>query len=320
MVVFDAFSQRVTAHVPLADDNVLVTAGAEAFFLIYPGLRIIHRWNLQRLALDRTAALPIRGEVKAVAIGADSAGPMLVRWVERQSGGRINRMDFSFLDLESLKVLVCSSFREASEMPRRDGPGEMPERGVLRLARYISSGEEGATFTTIGHQVSQSRRLATSGGDRLNLRASPRGDVFGLWQSDVSPAGFTTLALHGRMAQSFQQHEDFGHLIPGQDGRTVFTGDGKRHDLVGRPLPGSAIPATRPAPAPAPNQRPPAPPRLVPSAEPAYYLAIEGLESQPGPGGAKSQAVVAFRASGSTGRWRLSKSPGNLPTTPWVPQ
>jgi hypothetical protein len=274
LVVFDAFSQRLVARVPLADDDVLVAAGADALFLVYPGLRIIHRWDLRRMALDRTAELPIRGHVKAVALGAGAAGPMLVRWVEEQSGGKFTRMDFSFIDPESLKVLACSTFREGSETGQRDQPGEAPEPGVLRLARY------------------------TNGSGDVRLSASPRGDVFALWQTDVSPVGFCTLALRGRAVRGFQRHSDFGHLIPGQDGRTVFTGRGERLDLEGQPRVRAGTPTAGPGIPLPPNQLQSAPPRLVPSAEPAYYLAINGLGTQLSPGAAGSKAVVAFHALG----------------------
>ncbi len=294
LVVFDAFSQRVAAQVPLASDDVLVAAGAEAFFLVYPALRIIHRWNLQLLALDRTAALPIRGEVKAVALGAGSAGPMLLRWVQSQSGGTFSRMDFSFVDPESLKVLACPSFREGSENAQQDQPGEVPELGVLRLARYSAS----------------------SGGDQVNLRVSPRGDVFSFWQSGVSPEGFCTLALRGRMARAFQRHAGFGHLIPGQDGRTVFTGRGERLDLKGQPRQKTAMPVARPGTPLPPKQGPPAPPRLLPSAEAAYYLAIGGWRAGPVPRWPNPRPSCRSTRSASTGRSRPSKSPGKLEPQP----
>jgi S1-C subfamily serine protease len=266
LVVFDAFRRGFAARVPLVADDVLVAASADAMLLVYPGLRIIHRWNLAKMALDRTAALPIRGEVKALALGADSAGPMLVRWVEQQDGGKFTRMNFSFIDPESLKVLACSTFRERSEHAQADHPGEVPEPGVLRLQRY------------------------SSGGDEINLRASPRSHVFGLWQSNIMPAGFVTLTLRGREPRSFQQHSDFGHLVPGQDGRTVFTGRGQRLDLEGRSLGGESTSQAKPG--------TPPPPGLIPSAEAAYYLAVDVPGTPHSPGVLRPNALVALHALG----------------------
>jgi hypothetical protein len=272
LVVFDAFRRRIATRVTLVADDALVAGGVDAFFIVYPGPRIIHRWDLRTMALDRTAALPIRGEAKAVALGADSSGPMLVRWVENQDGGKFTQMDFSFIDPESLKVLACETFRERSDPGGEYQRGAMPEPGVFRMQRY------------------------STGNDLVNLRASPRGDVFGLWQSGVSPAGYCTLALRGREIRAFERHSDSGHLLPGQDGRTVFTGNGERLDLEGQPRDGGGQPTAQPG-KPS-NSPPPKPARLIPSAEPAYYLAIDGLGPGTGPPSAESRVVVSFRALG----------------------
>ncbi len=275
LVVFDAFTQRNATEIPLVDDDVLVAAGVDVFFLVYPGLRIIHRWSLRRMAMDKTAALPIRGDVKAIALGSDSAGPLLVRWVERQGGGRFTQTDFSFIDVESLKVLKCSTFRERTDNTQRDQPGTIVEPGVLRLTRF------------------------TTGREQVNLRASPRGDIFCLWQTDVSPEGFVTLELIGNKVRSLQLHSGFGHLLPSPEGLTVFTGRGERLDREGKPRAGTE-PKAQPKPAPAPNQPPATPQKLVPSADPAYYLAIKGprMGLPQSPAGSKAKIVVAFNALG----------------------
>lgn len=298
LVVFDAYSQRIAARVPVAADDVLIAAGADAAFLVYPGLRIIHRWDLRRMALDRTAALPIRGDVKAVALGSAATGPIIVRWIERQVGGEFTRMNFSFIDPRSLKVLEVSMFGERSDVAQPDRPGEVPEPGVLRLARF------------------------SSGGEKVNLRASPRGDVFGFWRTDVSPEGFSILSLRGSAARALHIHKSFGHLIPGQDGRTVFTGTGGRLDLEGEPQESGDTQKAPPRTLAPSNQPPPAPTRLIPSAEAANYLAVKGLGIQSGPApnkpGVGPKAVVAFQTLGldqPLGELEIPwQAPGPVPT------
>jgi hypothetical protein len=292
LAIFDAFRQSITARVPLAADDVLVAAGADVALLVYPGLRFIHRWDLRRGVLDRTAALPVRGEVLAVALGSGSTGPMLVHWAEMAGVGAFNRGNFSFIDPASLKVLVCTRLES-------NGGGELPQAGVVVLPRFRAEGEQldhrtlpGMVRTTFSYRIPY-EPLATK------LRASPRGDVFALWQSGIRPAGFCTLAIRGRTVRHSDQHEDAGHLIPGHDGRTVFTGTGGRRDLQARPLD-----ATKPEPpklpqppGPQPRQRPPTPPQLVPSAEPAFFMAIEWPNPPPNrPDDRK--AIIAFHALG----------------------
>jgi hypothetical protein len=287
--VFDCWNQHVAAVAPLVSANVLLAAGAESFFLVYPALRIIHRWGCHPLALEQTAALPVRGEVRAVALGSDSAGPILAGWTESQGAGKPEGVNFSLIDEESLKVLSCTSFDETFDQSARQG--DVPVPGVLRLTRFAT------------------------GDPKIHLRASPRGDVFGLWQREVSPAGFVVLALHAGKVRAFEKHVDFGHLIPGQDGRTVFTGSGSRLDLQGQPAESKPEVKTPPR----PGQPPAAPARLLPSAEPAYYMAVGGLGTKPPPG-AGSQVTIEFRAIGFDGAITSVELPWEVSTSASTPR
>jgi hypothetical protein len=302
LVVFDTFSQRLAGRVALVADDVLVAAGADAMLLVYPDLRIIHRFDLRRLALDRRAALPIRGEAKAVSLGSDSSGPMLVSWVQHQGGGTFRWINFSMIDVETLKALECASFHENHDQDMTDHPGEMPEPGVLRLA------------SPPFYQLLD-----------INLRASPRGDVWGLSHSGSTTSGFCTLALRGSAARAYERLLDHGYLIPGQDGRTVLTERRGRVDLEGRaPARGGMPAAPSWLPSSFRDQAPLVPHRLVPSAEPAYYLAIDGLGTQPSPGAHGPKAVVAFHALGldrPLGTLEFPwEAPRPNPTPPWVTQ
>lgn len=297
LVVFDAYSQRIAARIPVASDEVLIAAGADAAFLVYPSLRIIHRWDLRRMALDRTAKLPIRGDAKTVALGSASTSPILIRWTERQLEGEFTDTKFSFIDPRSLKVLTVASFGETSDIDQSDHSGGLPDPGVFRLEQFYSGEEE------------------------VNLRVSPRGDVFGLWRSNMNPEGFCILSLRGSAARAFHIDTSFGHLIPGQDGRTVFTGTGGRLDLEGKPQEHGETQKALPRTLAPSNQPPPAPTRLIPSAEAAYYLALKGLRIQSGSAPSKpsigTKAVIAFQALGldrPLGELEVSwQTPGPVP-------
>src|SRR5205807_1775125 len=59
-----------------------------------------------------------------------------------------------------------------------------------------------------------------------NVRVSADGTVFGIWASGVSPSGLQSTILSGKELKSHYQHTSVGHIVPGPDGKVLFTGGG----------------------------------------------------------------------------------------------
>lgn len=57
-------------------------------------------------------------------------------------------------------------------------------------------------------------------------RVSGDGTVFGAWESGTSPSGLQTYVLQGRELQSHYDHTSVGHIVPGPDGKYLFTASG----------------------------------------------------------------------------------------------
>jgi hypothetical protein len=62
--------------------------------------------------------------------------------------------------------------------------------------------------------------------DRVQVRASADGQVFGLWGTHVQPQGMQTFVLNNRQVETCYRHDDCFHLIPSPDGTTVYTAFG----------------------------------------------------------------------------------------------
>jgi hypothetical protein len=62
--------------------------------------------------------------------------------------------------------------------------------------------------------------------ERTRVRASADGRTFGLWRADSYPQGLRTVVLIGRQLQVHVERGSAGHLTPGPDGNTIFTGRG----------------------------------------------------------------------------------------------
>jgi hypothetical protein len=61
---------------------------------------------------------------------------------------------------------------------------------------------------------------------QTEFRASPDGKLFAAWRANTIPTGIQILAVGGREVTGRYEHAHAGYLLPGADGRTLFTGIG----------------------------------------------------------------------------------------------
>jgi hypothetical protein len=61
----------------------------------------------------------------------------------------------------------------------------------------------------------------------VHIRASANGQVFGMWRAG-HPSGAAIITVAPGVAGSHSKYSDEGHILPGPDGKTVFTRYGKR--------------------------------------------------------------------------------------------
>jgi hypothetical protein len=104
LTVFDLGEAREVGHIPLPDDvgarDLLFAAGADKVVVVLPRQAVVQRWHLVTLQREKVAGLPPWANIKAVALGAASHGPVLVAWSEGDE--ELARAWVAFLDLETL--------------------------------------------------------------------------------------------------------------------------------------------------------------------------------------------------------------------------
>jgi hypothetical protein len=238
LVVFDVNAADIVKTIPLPSANVLVAAGARKLLVAFPEERLLQRWDLATLQREGGSRIsPIDGRLIRLALGSDSDGPALALWSPATDAAGQDLAQFSFIDPDSLTV------------PR---VGLVATRGTR-----CSLSTSGGSFVVV-------EGPGLSGGDLMHVRAAAGGDLFGIW-SGGSPSGFRTISMHGRALIAPYEHISCGHLVPGPDGRTVFTGFSGRLDLDGNPV------------APAAPSRKGSPEATVPSSDPSCWLSIGGL-------------------------------------------
>jgi WD40 repeat protein len=247
VAIFDVNAADVVRTVPLASKDALVAAGAKKLVIAYPGDKRLERWDLESLKQDgEPRPYPFDGVLHAIAMGSDSDGPLLAYWSVPRPNPPItpfHKVRFSFIDLDSLKVLKVGlvSYPSASifDAVSRSGGCFLP----FNNAGYASD---------------------------VRLCASVGGNLFGIWAAKDSPScepvilevdGTTVSGIAPRSARGYP----IGYLIPGADSRAVFT---FRHGILPDPRsPGDIHPGV--------PYVPPEEP-MFPSPEPVYSLSLRG--------------------------------------------
>ena len=57
-------------------------------------------------------------------------------------------------------------------------------------------------------------------------RVSADGTVFGTWSPHTSPQGLNSYVLTGNQLKHYNQHKSMGHIVPGPDGKVLYTASG----------------------------------------------------------------------------------------------
>jgi hypothetical protein len=238
VAVFDVTTASFTKTIALPSPGALVAAGATKLVVALPDQKRLQIFDLatpDQAPADRP--LPIDGRLKGLALGSDSEGPALLLWSHDARNFGFHPLRGSFVDLETATVERVD--------PSAHGGAQGP------LAISSSGGSFG---------------LEAFLNDRPHVRASAGGGLFGIWNSSGTPSWFFTVEAHGSRIQKLAAQEHFGYVVPGPDGRTVFTAAAGRRDAGARPA-GWTEPLG--------FQK--WPELVLPSAQSAYYLSIGGL-------------------------------------------
>jgi WD40 repeat protein/S1-C subfamily serine protease len=239
---FDVNAADIIKTITVDYDDVLVAGGARTVIIADRVKNLIDRYNLETMTFQaRSLRLPIQGSLRGLALGSDSDGPLVVVWAPKNANPGIDASRFSFVDPKTLSVLKM---------------GPISNGGFQGIGNVSPSGGSVTLHPFIRNSV--------------HIRASAGGNLFGIWHTDSMPNGFQTLAVRGANLRGIYNHEDDGHLAPGPDGRTVYTGLGGVHDSEGKPVGQNATGPTGPI-------------LTIPSPDPAYYLGVAGL-NRPRPG------------------------------------
>jgi hypothetical protein len=104
LAVFDVSAAEVKGYIPVKENNVRYAAGRENRVILLPGAGTMERWSLKTLEREVVTQLPIRGPIKAVAMGSASDGPLLVLYGHVTPGNLWSR--FALLSVDTMKLVA----------------------------------------------------------------------------------------------------------------------------------------------------------------------------------------------------------------------
>ncbi len=259
LAVFDVNKADVVKTIPLPSPNVLVAAGAKKFIVAFPDEKLIQTWNLETMTREvANGQLPMTGRLKGLAMGSDSDGPALALWSVEGGNPVVGGSRYSFIDIDSLTA--------------------------LKAGQVVTPGPSGSTGTST---TGGSFTLSHMSTDQMRIRASSGGDLYAMWQSNLSPNGVQILQVQGDTLNLVYNHDSLGYLAPGPDGSTVFTAKGGRLDANGKPV-GRTGPAESGRPDP-----------TIPSTDSAFYLTLTGPALTPGQSRGRLHLTVNGAGSGA---------------------
>ncbi|HJZ94788.1 MAG TPA: hypothetical protein VKE40_28235, partial [Gemmataceae bacterium] len=188
---------------------------------------LLHCQAVRKLAIFDVGALKI---VKTIALGSENvlfaagADKLLVVYPDEKL---IERWSLSTFKIEKEAPLEVRQKPTAAAMGSATaGPlilgGPQAQNNASKMALMFidvatlkevwiekAVGDFGVTFGTAAH-----------------LRASPDGRLLGAWFAQLQPSGLQTVQLNGNSMTGAHKRESVGHVVPGHDGKTVFTEKG----------------------------------------------------------------------------------------------
>jgi hypothetical protein len=222
LAIFDVNTADIAGCIPIAESGARFAAGLEDLVIVLPSAGVIERWSLKTRERDVAATLPIKGIIKAVAMGSASRGPLLLHYALGPQD--LDRAALAMINVQTMKVIF-------SEL-----------------------------------NLGQAQIMCGNNRNRVHLRASANGLLFGMWCTSHTPTGYGTVLVSENVTRISYAHPwSVGHVLPSPDGKVVYTRSGSYAPQVKM------------------NEMPHAGDSMLPACHGEYYLVLPPFNPRPGP-------------------------------------
>ena len=125
--VFNLSKREFVKQIDLAEGDVRFAAGRDKLYIAYAGKNAIETWDLKTFEKEQTTELAFSGKITSIAIGADTAGPLLIV------------VDGEFPDTKSSCALFDTTAMKPNgdKLPHYDGHLRKPARASMNGAMFV---------------------------------------------------------------------------------------------------------------------------------------------------------------------------------------
>ena len=195
---------KVVRRLPAVFRDVAVGGGGRYLVFHMPKLKKLAIFDVNEARV--TKYIPLTEEDIAFAAGLDSVV------VGLKKTGKLERWSLTTFELEKT---AAPPFQEAIASVEMGHASNGP---VVVNGQFLDM----TTFRPAPIADEKGKDRPSIGGGRI---PSGDGTVYGAWNTNQSPASSTTFVIEGGVVKRFDEGE-LRHVVPGPDGRTVFTGKG----------------------------------------------------------------------------------------------
>lgn len=103
LALFDVNRSELDEYIELPNDRILFAVGNKMVLVLYIENNVVQRWNLETMKLEASGKLPFLDEVKSIAMGSSSNGPLIALC----SNGKLHpTYSLEALDIQTLKSVT----------------------------------------------------------------------------------------------------------------------------------------------------------------------------------------------------------------------
>jgi hypothetical protein len=144
IAVFDTSIAAVIKYLPVASDDIIFAAGADKLIIAYASRNLLQRYSLKTFEREITAPIPARGALKAIAMGANSHGPLLMEASSLASFSLVDPNTLALINSPAGGGTDYQSFRDSDQI-RASADGRVfgrwiPGAATSRMQIMISEG------------------------------------------------------------------------------------------------------------------------------------------------------------------------------------
>jgi hypothetical protein len=189
---------------------------------------LLHQPRLRQLAVFDVNAAEVVGHIPVNEDDAKFAAGLEDVVVVLPHAGTIERWNLKTLERDVAATLpVKGMIRSVAMASASRGPLLVhAAAGTEQLSPTSFTLVNVETMRLVVSEVKLSPHMTAHFRDLWHVRAAANGKVFGLWCTSHSPTGMGVFELTNADVKTYYAHNSFGHVLPGPDGRLLFTGSG----------------------------------------------------------------------------------------------